>query len=387
MSKLRFLIGLLLLSTFNLLNAQNTLQQRIRDSVIGWWPDNRYDKLTPATDPIGKERTLAVNNIVDWVKKSYTPVGSLGSYQRFNNPTSFGVAFDTWGVSSKLDDKGRFKPEGETNITMYIAANMLPGSYPIYFINQPGQAMYVVWQPDGYAATKQFLEKRQGADPRISPNAYPYITRINEWHTVLLVPNNQLPMTPVTKKELLEQAEKGLDTELEKARKEAEKQSPGDTKAIDYTMTYKKQEVDKYRNNIRQLRIKHAASLDEQAVISAMQPTMYSFETDPDIFDLNNWAGQQPLKQYYPVYKLTAELLEQCKAAKPQWIAVFFPYKTAASGNKEYELYLSMTKHINYTYIYHYFFEPAKVKGIPYQPIDAAGLAARLDAYRQKRTQ
>lgn len=364
--------------------AQLNTRDRFPDSVIGWWPENRYDKLKPASDAVSRERTRMLNLFAEWVKKSYTPVGGLGSYQRWIGSDIFGVAFDVWDVSSKPDANGKYKPEGETNITFRIEANTIPGSFPIYFMNRPGQDCYFVWQPDGYASEVQTLERRKGSDPRISPNAYPYITRVNDWQSVFLAPGNKLPFTPVTVEELLQQAEASLPWELEKAKKEEEQRSPGDTKAINDALAYKRTEIDKIRSNIHQLRQRHAGSLHQQAVISAMQPSMLSFETDPDIFDTNNWSGQQPLKQYYPVYKLTSAAVEKAKQAQPLWLSIYFPFQTQASGNRHYEMYRSLTENLNYTYIYNYFFDADKVKGIAYTPLDPAGLVARLNGYRAR---
>ncbi|WP_343689300.1 hypothetical protein [Chitinophaga sp.] len=303
-------------------------------SAQGWWPANRYDKLKPGGDP-GK--TAILNLFVDWAKKSYTPgVKYLGSYQRYNLDWRYGVAFDTWQISAKPDANGQPKPEGETNETFYIDVNAVPGSYVIDFINKPGQDMYFTWPPDGYAATKWFYDQRKGSNPRITPNAYPYITRVNDWLTVFLAPGNQLPFTPVTKGELLEKALAAATDEY-------------------------------WKNKIKQLQIRHRTSLNEPAVINALQCRETSFETDPDIFDPHTWAFQETYKQNYPVYKLTAATIARCKA-QPLWVSVCFQYHTAQDPEKGYAIYKAMTEHINFTYIYNYFFAPEKVKGIGYTP-------------------
>jgi hypothetical protein len=300
----------------------------------GWWPANRYDKLKPGGDP---KKTAILNLFVDWAKKSYTPGANyLGSYQRYNLDWRYGVAFDTWQISAKPDANGKPKPEGETNETFYMDVNGIPGSYAIDFLNKPGQDMYFTWPPDGYAETKFFYERMKGRDPRITPNAYPYITRVNDWMTVFLAPGNQLPFTPVTKGELLEKALAAATDEYN-------------------------------RNKIRQLQIKHKGSLNEPAIIRALQCRENSFETDPDIFDQHNWAFQEMLKQNYPVYKLTVATLEKCKA-QPMWVSVCFQYHTPQDKNQGYAIYKAMTERINFTYIYNYFFAPEKVKGVAYTP-------------------
>ena len=63
--------------------AQLTPEQRIQDSVIGWWSNNKYDHLKPPTDATGKKKEAIVNKMVEWMKKSYTPVGGLGTISRY----------------------------------------------------------------------------------------------------------------------------------------------------------------------------------------------------------------------------------------------------------------------------------------------------------------
>lgn len=302
----------------------------------GWWAANRYDKLKAGGDP---KKTAILQLFVDWVRQSYTPIDkSLGSYQRYNLDWRYGVAFDTWSISAKPDANGAKKPEGETNETCWMDVNAIPGSYAIEFINKPGQDVYFTWPEDGYAETQWFLDRREGSDPRITPNAYPYITRVNDWLTVFLVPGNQLPFTPVTKGELLVKA------------------------AAAATDDY-------YKNKIRQLKVKHNTSLNQPAVINALQCRENSFEVDPDIFDPHTWAYQGKLKHNYPVYKLTAATIARCKA-QPMWISVCFPFKKQAESAKGFAMYKAMTERLNFTYIYNYFFAPEKVKGIAYTPIN-----------------
>ena len=78
--------------------------------------------------------------------------------------------------------------------------------------------------------------------------------------------------------------------------------------------------------------------------------------------------------------------MEKCRTAVPQWLAIWFRYETKEDGNKLYEMYRSLTENINYDYIYKYFFDPEKVKGIPYRPANEDQLNARLDAYRKRKT-
>lgn len=347
--------------------AQLTPEQRIQDSVIGWWGNNYWDRnWKPQTDPVARKKEAHINNMVQWMKKSYTPVGGLGTVTRYLEKNGYGVKFMVWNVSHEkewTDAKGNFKPIPEENTKFYISVNKIWGSYPVSFINIPDQLFVFTWQPDGYSP----VGNKPGEDKRpagIHPNAAKYITIRNETQSIILAPGNKPPFTPVTKGEYLQLADEAL----------AAKHSTANE--------YDKNTIDRIRKNIAQLKEKHKASLTEAAVSKDMQPSMYSFDgSDP--FEVPEYNRTN--KQYYPLYKLTAGVIEKCKKAEPQWVTVSVPFQTRENGNQLYEMYTSVTENINYDYIYNYFFDPEKVKGVAYQPANEAQLNARLAAYRNKK--
>lgn len=347
------------------LKAQLTPEQRIQDSVIGWWSDNYWDRNWKT--PAGAEGRLIethVTKMVEWMKKSYTPVGGLGTVTRYTAAGGFGVKFMVWNVSHDkqwTEPNGKFKPISEENTKFYISANKIFGAYPVSFVNKEGQYLFT-WQPDGYNP----VGKTPGEDKRpagIHPNAAKYITVRNEMQSVMLAPDNKLPFTPVTKGAFLQLADEALAGKFATANE------------------FDKKAIDRIRKNIAQLKEKYKNSLQEDALLKDMQPSMYSFDySDPFQLSQNDISW----KRYYPLYKLTGSVLEKLKLPQPQWITVSLPYETRESGNQLYEMYTAITEHINYDYIYNYFFNPDKVKGIAYTPSNEAALNARLDAYRKK---
>lgn len=351
---------------YSLSYAQLTAEQRIQDSVIGWWNDNYWDRnWKPQTDPVGKKKEVHLKNMIEWMKKSYTPVGGLGTVTRYLEKNGYGVKFMVWNVSHEkewTDAKGNFKPIPEENTKFYISVNKLWGSYPVSFINKPGQLFVFTWQADGYSP----VGNKPGEDKRplgIHPNAAKYITIRNETQSIILAPGNKIPFTSVTKGEYLQLADEALATKFTTANE------------------YDKKAIDRIRKNIAQLKEKHKASLTEAAVIKDMQPSIHSFDGfDP--FDISEYNRAQKL--YYPLYKLTADVIEKCKTADPQWITVSVPFQTQENGNQLYEMYTAITENINYDYIYNYFFNPEKIKGIAYKPANEDQLNARLTAYRNK---
>lgn len=367
-------------------SAQLTAEQRIQDSVIGWWSNSKYDHLKPQTDAAGKKKEIYVNKMVDWMKKTYTPVAGLGTTSRYIDKSGYGVLCYVWNVSHNkmwTEPNGNFRPIPEENTPFWIAANRVFGSYTIPLF-QKNDEYYFTMQPDGYGYDDQADKRNKKADPRIHPNAYKYLTWVNEWQTVYLTPNNKLPFVAITKGELLQRAEESLEMQLANEIKDVQAKWPGNKKAQDEALAYRKQTIEKYRSNIKQLRERHQSSLNEPAIIRDMQPTMYSFELDPDIFKID--AYSKNLKHYYQVYKVDPALYTKMQSDIPQWVAVAFPFETKESGNQLFEMYTALSQNFNYDYVYNYFFDPEKVKGLPYKPANEEQLTNRLNGYRNRNT-
>lgn len=363
--------------------AQLTPEQRIQDSVIGWWDNNQFDKyIKPSTDPVQKKRVDITNLFVDWMKKSYTPVAGLGTVTRINNKTSFGVKFLVWNVSHDkmwTDANGHFKPISEENTPFGIWCNTIPGNYPVPFLNNYGD-YYFTWPTDGSGSAINDLEQ---LDLKKYPGINKYITRSSESQIVLLAPNNKLPIEEVTKGEYLNNSLAAIDKELQKKKDEILEKYKGDDKSTiekrESFYAYQEKEFDRYKNGIKKWLNLYKDSLNEPALVRHLQPTIISdFYGDIDPFH-KDISGS-----LFPVYKIPQDVLEKCKTEKPQWIAVWFYYQTKENGNQLYEMYRSMTENINYDYIYNYFYDPEKVKGIAYTPANETKLKARLDGYRKK---
>lgn len=346
--------------------AQLTKEQRIQDSIIGWWDNNYWDrKWKSPTDPEGKIIEKHLNNFVDWMKKSYTPVGGLGTVTRFRDDWGYGVKFYVWNVSyccdgKYLDEKGHFRYVSEENTPFFIHVNQIVGAYPMQFLNKNGE-YYFTWMADGTG--DQFVHQKTDPRPKgIHPNASKFITLRNNYQSVMLAPNNQLPFVEVTKRELLDASDKALAAMIPSA-------DP-----------ISKKDFERYRATISELKIEYKNSLDEPAVVRNIQSDEYMFNfSDPFELDRNG-----DLKYNYKVYKFAPGVYDKLKQAQPQWVTVYYPFFTATSGNQLNELYTALTQNLNYQYIYDYFFAPEKVKGIAYKPSDEEGMKARLDGFRNK---
>ena len=364
--------------------SQLTKEQRIQDSIIGWWNNDRFDKLKPQTDPVSKRKEQNLNKFVEWMKKTYTPVAGLGTVSRYISKEVYGVRFLVWNVSHDkmwTDEKGNFKPIPEENTPFLMYANLLPGSYPIEFINKSGGRMFTM-QPNGWQDTKDGVGSHKGADPRIDPNAYKYITWTNEWTNIFLAPNNKLPIVPITRRQLLQAAEDALAWVTEQERKNVAAQWPNSEQTQNEAMVMRKKNIEKQRANMHALGDKYRNSLDEPAIVRDMQVTTSSFTTDPDLFDTKQMSGE--LKHAYPVYTIDSAVVNKLGDDTPQWITISVPFETKENGNQKFEMYTAVTHNLNFDYIYNYFFDPEKVQGIAYTPANLDDLAARMNAYKTK---
>ena len=355
----------ILISGSNNLYAQLTKDQRIQDSVIGWDPKNVFDHyLKPQNTAVYQQKLAYVNKMAEWVKASYTPVGSLGEYTRYVKDLGFGLNLSTWNVGyDYLDEQKHFRPVPEENIPWYFAANRVFDAYDIEFINKVNTSHYFTMMPNGQVSTSTAQQKNDGMDKTISANVSNYKKWIGDWVTIYITPDNKLPMIPVTKGELLDKAATAMDGVFEKRKKDEEARWTSNPKALNEVLVVVKKEVDTYRGNIRNLKEKYKSSLNEPALVVDMQTNWRSFTAETwDIF----YGG--PNTTYYPVYKFDDAMVAKMKSAQPVWLTVAMPYATRNMGNREYELYTALTQNLDYDYVYNYFFSPEKVKNKSYVP-------------------
>lgn len=362
--------------------CQLTSEQRLQDSIIGWDPKNYYDRnYKPQTSAVGRQKEAYVNKFAEWIKASYTPVGGLGEYQRFISPIGCSVAFSVWDVAfDHLDAERHFRPIGETGYPrFYIATNTLAGTWQIDFMSRSDE-WYFTMQPNGYAPNDTEKKKRADADPKISPSASPFVTWRNDWYAVYLAPGNRLPINPVTKGEFLQAAMNRMDYLQDSlVREDLAKEYRKDDATRQKIVDARKTEIDRYRDNVRELLAKYASRAGEPAEVPNRQFTYHDLINGSwDVFT------RGPNTIYYPVYKIEASTIREMAEARPVWVSVLFPFQTKNDGNKFYEMYRSMTENVNYQYIHDYFFNPEKVKGVAYSPLNKETLEQRLASYRSR---
>lgn len=377
MKKYYNLIGIVLLFAVKTA-AQPSKEQRIQDSVLSWYSTQNMNEAVKPFIYLGRTFTVKqqrlMMELIEWVKKSYTPVGGLGTFKRMvfsdsysNPPHIYGVDLRIWNVRFKkehLDAKGKFKPIAGQYTPFGISANAVAGSHPIVFMNSPNQYVFT-WQPNGY---QSFLyPQMEKADPKIDPNVYNYLTRITgTTMAVYLAPGNKLPFVQLTKGEFLAFAEESID-----------RLPLPNTGNPDWV----KQQIPVYKKTIAGLREKYRNSLNEPAIINTMQVREDDFSAGKDIFEVTVQTTNSG--NLYQVCRMDKALLDKCRSDKPQWLLIWFPFKTKEDGNQQYEMCRAMRQHFNYEYAYTYFFAPEKIKGIAYKPANEELLKTTLDQYNR----
>lgn len=395
MKKILLLIFVL---SINEIFAQPSQLQRIQDSVIGWYSTQNINEVPKPYKYLNRtfstKQQQNMMNVIEWMKKSYIPVAGLGTFQRMvyadsysNPPHSYGVDFRIWNVSfmkEYLDTKGHFKPVPEEYNRFGVTANLFIGSYGINYMNGPDQYVFA-WQPDGYE--KYLIPKMDKADPKIHRNVYKYITRItNVTMTVYLAPDNKLPIIPLTRGEYLQLAYEAMNQLPERNKQRIAEtylmKTPEGDRQRKEAMDEVIKQAARYKQYIDQLREKYKNNLNEPAIVNHMQPNERDFSGNDDPFEIG--IQQKNSGTMYQIYKIDKATLDKCKSDQTQWLAIWFPYETKEDGNQLYELSRAMREHFNYDYAYNYFFNPERVKGVVYKPINEELLNVTLDKYRKK---
>lgn len=388
------------LLSLNVCLAQLTPEQRIQDSIIGWY-SAAPKKITAPAQFEGKTFSIQqqenLNEITRWIRQTYTPVSGLGTHKRLLfitaggyqpikrfPPHSYGIDLRVWNVTYDkrwMDEKGHFKPVSEEYTRFYADVNSIPGTWPISWINNDDRYVFT-WAAD--MSGSSILGDARNKPGAIHPNIQPWLRWQNkDYQSIFLVPGNKLPIVPVTKGELLQMAEESYDMLLKELRMTVEQQFSSSPKnVIDQAFESRRKSMDKYFQNIQKLKEKHRSTLNEPAMVRNYAMDIYAFETDPDPFIIRDVAAGN--KEFYQVYRYPKDLLQKCKTDQPQWLVITVPYETKQDGNQLYEMYTSIIENFNYEYAYNYFFDPEKVKGKAYKPENEDQLKARLASYRNK---
>lgn len=360
--------------------------ESIADITIGWMKVYKH-----TTAPKGKQlgnRVYSPTQIgysqqfIEWMQHSYMPKGCLGDagfYQntipKFSGTNSLlGNAINQhahalphlYGAFSKIymflkkDEQGKFVPQNSLADYWQIEANQLQHiSSPVSFISSTEQYYFLLpdftshahgYEADDKAASdlvgfknnKQFLAYKHFYIP-------PKIIQDNQQYVVIMTKDNELPFEKVTIGEFFAQAEKQFP--------EWQKINP--VPAASYAAAQK---------NLTRLKEKYKNKWNDIAEIklSNAQMNLYSFihatEDHEDMLDNKNSS------EAFPLLKVKKSTMDLCKTDQPQWIVIRW---SVGMINSAYSIHRheSILNNFNFAYVYDYFFNPEKVKGMAYKPL------------------
>lgn len=370
--------------------AQPNLQQRIQDSVIGWksllnFKNKQYKPLVVDGQTFSPYQQSLRDSFITWIQRSYTPIGGFGDiYQRdftsrqnkFPVPQSIGMTAGFYGFY-KNGRTGKYQmTPNEDHDDVFIYTNTLAGINNAALLSSP-DCFYFTMPKDNYASTftnQKLIDEVKGFglhdDSRFSKYMVYFLSQ--SWVTVVLIPGNKLPVEQLTKGEVLALCEKGLQKELEEKKNEARHMSSNNPSY--YAGIIKDLDEKLYPQcikNLNALKGKYKSRLNEPAELYGWAGPSFSEFTStsslPTLF-IEDWYQDIP---GYPVYRYTKEAIENSKKDKPLWIEITWPIAKPGTRVKSYEVHRAMLRYFNFDYVYDYFFNPGKIKGIAYTPSNA----------------
>ncbi len=382
--------------------AQPTMQQQIEDSVIGWktvytFKGKQYKPLVVEGQTFSSYQQSLRDSFITWMQRTYAPIGGFGDIfpknftsvqHNYPVPQSIGMAALIYGLfKSNRTGKYEMAPnEDHNDVLMYT--NALAGINNAELLSSPDGYYFTMWK-DNYTSTftnPTIIEavKDYGLHNGGRFSKYLVYFMANNWVTVVLTPGNKLPITQLTKGEVLMLCEKGLQREMEARKKEARQMSSNNPSY--YAGVIKDLDEKLYPQcikNLNQLKEKYKNKLNEQAILYGWAgPSFAEFTSTSSIPTLfvEDWYQQIP---GYPVYRYTKEAMENSKKDKPLWVAITWQAQKPNSRVKPYELHLAMLRYFNYDYVYDYFFNPEKVKGQSYLASNATEQATRIQTIKK----
>ena len=354
--------------------TQVTTQQSIDESELGWHKVYHYKgakEIKKMDDRVFSIAQLSLcDTFANWIQASYIPRAGIGDvkkkvfpkaspYSPYNLawPQGYGATSYVWNVT--YNSQGKLEYIQETETPWAVEANGMPG-WPIrdlstathYFFTMPSFEGHDEWKPSQDLSTLAVLK----------PYIYFWIKNVEAGggtEYVLLCRDNQSPFIKITKGEYLQLLETAIPTAYQKEKKSIYEKNRDNQKSIDYFMKYLDEKNEKRLVCLKNNKDKYKNRLTETAVVFAAQPDIM-LENYPDVFEGNGGTAR------YPVYTIAPGMFELCKKDKPQWILVSWSW--SLSSVKEKYMHESIINNFNFDYVYNFFFDPEKVKGLPYQP-------------------
>ena len=355
--------------------AQVTTRQSIEESQPGWYTVYHYTGAKESKKMDDRIFSIAQSSLCDsfvnWIQASYIPKAGVGDVKRIHFPKASpyspynlawpqgtGAIAYVWDVS--YNSKGKLEAISETITPWSIQANGVPG-WPIRDLSTARQYYFTMPGFQGHedVMKEQDLSKVSALKPYISFWVKNVESGGGEEY-VLLCRGNISPFIKVSKGEYLQLLETAIPNAYQKEKESIYEKNKGDQKGIDYFMKYLDEKNIKRMVCLKNNKEKYKDRLSETAETFAAQPDIM-LENYPDVFEGSGGSAHK-----YPVYTIAPGMYELCKKDKPQWILISWTW--SPSSPKDKYMHESIVGNFNFDYVYNFFFDPEKVKGIAYKP-------------------
>jgi hypothetical protein len=392
MTNLRFsaaLIGWLVVSLSVPVLAQPIPAASIADKELGWI--KVYD-FKPTSEPLkvdtrvysAAQRNIAVD-LANWMQASYSPIGGLGDVVRTFPRLSAAVP-QSYGVVGKIYDSLKYganrKIEPYTGDS-YSWNVMVNGSFgrSAEAINTPERYYFTIPGAVQHGFTEEIAKAVDLSGHPFLGQFPAYLATFGTNGTrkfVLLSKDGRLPFVKLTRGEYLDAVGLAITRTYELDKKKLAEAEQGDQQRIARWITPIEERAAKRREVLAANRAKYKSRLQETAEIATVEPDI-KLEELPDVFE-----GNGSSRMRLPVYTIDAATLERCKSDTPQWIVVSWSADLNNPVSKH--LYDAVVDQFNMEYIYNRFFDPEKVKGLPYKPRPARAETVAADASAASKT-
>ncbi|MEO5948232.1 MAG: hypothetical protein ABIP79_15550 [Chitinophagaceae bacterium] len=368
--------------------AQEIPRSQIEDSVLGWMKVYNFkgvkESLKVDTKIYSAAQLSIGDSIANWMQASYIAKGGLSDVKKtvskklndYNQhtaalPQSYG-AYATTYVFLKYNNNHKLIPANNLGTTWSIMANAVPdgGSWVIRDFSNPQQCYFT---SPSFETSQDPESVKKNHDLTQSPNLKPYISfwvkNIESGggtDYVLLCKNNKSPFIKLTKGQYLQLLDAAMPTVYQRVKKKIYEANPGNQKSIDNFIKYLDDKNEKRLANLKSTKEKYKNRLGEIALTGA-QPSVQDLDDGRDVFSNGYLSDPESTSGRVPVYKIDPVMAELCKTDKPQWILISWWW--AANDPTEKHLHESIINNFNFDYVYNFFFDTDKVKGLKYKPL------------------
>ena len=313
------------------------------------------------------QRTIAVD-LANWMQASYSPIGGLGDVVR-TFPRAGPAVPQSYGVVGKIFNE--LKYGANRKIELHTSGHF---SWNVMVNGSFGEAAMALSTPERhYFTIPTFVQQGYAAEleKAVDLSGHPFLGQFPAWFQrnsvngnrkfVLMSKDARLPFVKLTRGEYLDAVGVAITQAYADEKRRVTQAEQGNQERIARFFANYEERTAKRREVLEANRAKYKNRLQEVAEIWQTQPAI-NLEDFPDVFEGNGGTAMR-----LPVYTFEAASLERSKSDPPLWIVVSWTAQLNEPVVKH--LHDAVLNQFNMEYIYNHFFDPEKVKGLPYTPL------------------